>query len=462
MPMKLLTKLIIALFICNFNVLGSECNCLKNMILLQQKVEENLASYQHQVIEFNRIDKYRVFKNQINNLAKNTTTNNYCIGLISYYLSFFEDSHLSILYNSNYAPKPNKIYKSKLNKIGKQNSIEGKWHFADGSFGINIFLKKAGIGNYIAVIDYDMSGKWKKGELKIEFVHDGDNDFKCIYWRQNLIPKTFSVISNDSILKIGRNITFYRKKVNAKAPVFDDSNQVIFSVLSKESCYLKISSFDLSLRDKIDSVISHNKIEIVSRENLIIDIRNNGGGGFDAFKPLLPLVLDTSIVEPPFYASVWVSNDNYEYYDRTKYDFVETKQDSINELQYVEFLKKHLGSFTPVENYFDTIQLELNFPRNVAILYNRNSASSAEGFILQSNLSKKVKTFGEHSAGAVSYGDWMPFSLPELNISISISTKKMIFKNDLKIENIGIKPDYNLEHVNENDWLNTVIDIMEK
>lgn len=35
----------------SYNVFGQDCDCLKNMTLLQLKIEENQASYQHQVVE---------------------------------------------------------------------------------------------------------------------------------------------------------------------------------------------------------------------------------------------------------------------------------------------------------------------------------------------------------------------------------------------------------------------------
>jgi C-terminal processing protease CtpA/Prc len=99
---------------------------------------------------------------------------------------------------------------------------------------------------------------------------------------------------------------------------------------------------------------------------------------------------------------------------------------------------------------------------NIAIIFNKYTASSAEGFILQASTSKKVKTYGENSKGAVMYGDWMPLHLPELNISVAITTKKMIFKNNEDYESIGILPDIDLTIRNENEWLEIILKQMEK
>ena len=283
----------------------------------------------------------------------------------------------------------------------------------------------------------------------------------CIYWMKNLIPKAHTVTLTDSTMIIGRSLIFYRKPQEEQKTTFN-TNDLEFKQLSEQTNYLKIPSFDLSFKNKIDSLLAKHQTEINSRKNLIIDIRNNGGGGFDAFQSVLPIVMDTNLIETPYYSSVWVSKDNYDFYNNTKFEYVETKQDSINELKYVEFLSQYFGRFTPIQKNIDTLELQKNSPLYIAIIFNKNTASTAEGFILQASQSKKVKTFGENSKGAVSYGDWMPVQLTDLNIRVAITTKKMIFKNNEDFESIGISPDVDLKYATENEWLKIILELMEK
>jgi hypothetical protein len=449
------------IFSISTKLFGQKCDCLKNITLLQQKIEGNQASYQHQVIEQKRQNEYLLFRTEINSKAKTIATKKGCIGLVSLYLSFFRDEHSFISYENNYAPKPNKIIKPNRKRNYKSLSLEGVWYFQDGSFSIDIFQTKNTIGEWVGVIKNDNSKSWKKGQIKIEFINNVNGSLSCIYWRKNLIPQTYDLYFTDSTIIIGRNLIFYRKpQVEQNTTI--NTNDLHFRQLSERTNYLKLPSFDLSFKNKIDSLITKNRIEITSKKNLIIDVRNNGGGGFDAFQSILPYVMDTNLTETPYYGSVWVSKDNYDYYNRTKYEYTESKQDSINELKYVEYLKDNLNHFTPIEKEIDTIALEENSPLNIAIIFNRHTASSAEGFILQASNSKKVKTFGENSKGAVSYGDWMPMDLPELNIWVAITTKKMIFKNNEDFESIGISPDIDLKYINENEWLKFILEQMEK
>ncbi len=453
--------LFLIVFFTSFKLVGQECDCIKILQILEQKIEDNQASYQHQVIEQNNLDSYLIFKAEINKKAKNITSKKDCIALVSLYLSFFRDEHSFISYINDYTPKSNIVYKSNRKKRLESITIEGKWYFHDGSFSINIFPTKTTFGDYIAVINEDNSKSWKKGQLKIEFNKTSNTTFSCIYWRQNLIPKSFSVSYTDSTLEIGRNLIFYRQE-RQQYKQSNTSNSFHFESLSEETNYLIIPSFDLSFKNKIDSLISQNHKEITSKKNLIIDLRNNGGGGFEAFQSILPLVMDTNILETPYTGSVWVSRDNYNYYDSTKFEYAESKQDSIDEQNYVWFLKENMGGFTPIERSFDTINLSENYPKNIGILFNKNTASSAEGFILQAMHSAKVKTFGENSAGAVSYGDWMPFNLPDLNIWVAITTKKMIFQNNENFESIGISPDIDLKNINHDKWLKIVLEQLEE
>jgi hypothetical protein len=442
-------------------ILGQECDCLKNINLLQQKLEDNQASYQHQVIELKKLDDYANFKTIINNKAVKILTKEDCIGLVSLYLSFFRDEHSFISYTDKYTPQKNIIVKSKRKRSDITTPFDGLWYFQDGNFSINVIPVKTNFGDWIAVINENKSKSWKRGQLKIEFFKTQNGTIKCIYWSQNLIPKTLNVTYSDSSLQIGRNLVFFRQKPEEQENS-NASQNLYFESLSEKTNYLRIPSFDLSFKNKIDSLIIKNRLAITSKENLIIDLRNNGGGGFDTFQPLLPYVLDTNLTEAPYNGAVWVSNENYAYYDRTKYEYTETKQDSIDELKYVEFLKANIGRFTPIERSTDTIQLERNSPLNIAIVFNRNTASTAEGFILQASKSKKVKTYGENSAGAVSYGDWMPVELTDLNIWVAITTKKMVFKSNEDVESIGISPDKDLKYTNENNWLKIILEQMEK
>ena len=438
---------------------SQNCDCLKNIMRLQQKVENDQASYQHQVIEFDQIEEYALFKAEINNKAGTIKNNRDCIGLLSIYLSFFKDEHSFIIYDESFDIK--KDHKKLKNSRSKNNGPEGIWHFQDGSFSIKIVPSQSTIYKWSAIMLKSNHAGWKKGNVKIDFFNGKDNQLKCIYWTQGLTPKVYDVTYTASEMSVGRFLKFYRNKEKIWRPG-NKTYAMEFKELTPETNYLSLPTFNMTYKPVIDSLLSENRTKITSKNNLIIDIRNNRGGGFDAFEPLLPYVLDANVTEQPYYGSVWVSQNNFEYYDSTKYEYAESRQDSLYESEYVEFLRSHLGEFTPIEKELDTISIVQGFPNKVGLIFNRYSASTAEGLILTSMSSNKVKTYGENSMGAVSYGDWVRFDLPELNIWISITTKKMVFKNNEYFESIGISPEVILDNADESDWIKIITNDLEK
>ena len=247
--------ILLLIFTTSFGLYGQECDCLKNIELLQQKIEDNQASYQHQVVEQKRKDDYILFKTDINSKAKKIINKKDCIGLVSLYLSFFRDEHSFISYMDNYTPQPNIVVKSKRKRSDETTSFEGLWYFQDGSFSINLIPVKTNFGDWIAVINENKSKSWKKGQLKIEFYKNQNGTINCIYWRQNLIPKTLNVTYSDSHLQIGRNLVFYRQKPEEQENSNNTQN-LYFESLSEKTNYLRIPSFDLSFKNKIDSVKS--------------------------------------------------------------------------------------------------------------------------------------------------------------------------------------------------------------
>lgn len=441
--------------------MGQKCDCIKNIKVLQQTIEENQASFQHQVIEMSRHNEYLMFKNEIINKAGKISNQRDCIGLVALYLSFIKDEHCFIAYDSGYTPKSTKIIPPKQKGKHLQHPITGIWYFQDGSFSISVFPSTSTFGEWVAVIHEDQTGSWRKGQLKIEFYSDTNNALSCIYWQKNLVPRQHKVKYTDSTLLIGRRLQFYREKQNVYSDQIIKSD-FYFESLSAQTNYLRIQSFDLTHKRTIDSLLTTHRTDLASKNNLIIDVRNNGGGGFETFQGLLPYVLDQNVFAYPYYSSVWVSKANLEYYDSTKYEYAESKLDSTNETMYIDFLKQHEGGFSPTEPLYDTIQLEVGLPLRIALVFNRYTASTAEGFVLQARSSGKVHTFGENSAGAVSYGDWRPIALPELNIWVAMTTKKMVFTTNEDLEGIGIKPGQDLSTINENDWVTKIMELLEK
>ena len=281
-----------------------------------------------------------------------------------------------------------------------------------------------------------------KGDLKIEFYQNQQKELYAVYWSFGQLPSVFKVELTEDTLRLGRSLVFYKDKSKLNSVSnYKVENSTFFQELSTETNYLRIHSFDYG-----------------NNENLIIDVRNNGGGSDLSYYPLLPYIMDKTTYQSPIAAtSIWVSKDNFQdyYNERYLYD-VTTKQDSIDADYEIEELRKHIGKFEPYTKSTSSIDQLEELPRKVSIIQNRNVASSSEGFILTAHQSENVKTFGENTGGFVAYGEWRKLEIPNFPAWISMTQKKMIFHDDLDFEMIGIEADIKLNPDDESNWIETV------
>ncbi|SRR5690554_744651 len=476
-----ITLIIIIAFFSNSVFSQKKCDCLQILNYVSKQIENNSASYAHQVIEYKRQNEYNKHKKQIFKIAKETKTEKECLGIVRYYLSFLRDSHQELYITNTYYPFKSfndtvavkKFIKENVKnyKLIKNNPKEilGNWYYENGLFSIQIQKNNKKGREYIGILTDDLRNNNQflgyKGDLKIDFYKNDIGELVAIFWSFGQKPSFYKVEFNQDTLKIGRNLTFYRNHIDIKnQDYFKLPDSTYFKQISNETNYFRIHSFDFENKTVIDSILKENKEKLISKENLIIDVRNNGGGSDLSYYPMLPFIMDKKSYKNPIAASsIWVSKDNFQdyYNERYMYD-VTTKQDSLNTDKEIEELRKHIGGFEPFVKTSSNIDFIYSHPKKVYIIQNRGVASSTEGFILTAQQSDKVKTYGENTGGYVSYGEWRKLEIPNFPAWISMTQKKMIFYDDSDFETFGIKPYIELNSDFEKDWINIVQKEIEK
>ncbi|WP_316831657.1 S41 family peptidase [Pedobacter aquatilis] len=217
-------------------------------------------------------------------------------------------------------------------------------------------------------------------------------------------------------------------------------------ILDSNTVSFRLPSFEWSEKQTIDSLLRKYKKDILMRKNLILDIRGNSGGTDYAFAELMPLIYSTPIkIKPDEYLStkenirILEANLNEEGISTEAKNF-------LNHL--ILLMKENPNTFVNPsgKDFFET-KLDSVYPNpsKVAILVDRNSASSAESFLLMAMQSKKVKVYGENSAGTLDYNNTQFFDIPckDLNLVIPIGRSKRLPAHP--IDNIGITPDFTID-----------------
>lgn len=160
------------------------------------------------------------------------------------------------------------------------------------------------IENGFAGVVVDAPGaNWQKGQVKLKMFREGKGN------RANIWMGDFSLNENRKIEFIGNNViqidsfAFF----NRKSKIFEDTpaaknyirsiyaSQPYYERLSDSIGYLRIPSFAMSQKHSIDSVIRSNEEELKNTSNLVINLRNNGGGSDASYQSLLPYLYTNPI-----------------------------------------------------------------------------------------------------------------------------------------------------------------------
>ena len=222
-------------------------------------------------------------------------------------------------------------------------------------------------------------------------------------------------------------------------------NKPFFNMIDSVA-YIRIPSFSIDFKKQIDSLIQTNYSKITNIENLIIDVRGNGGGQDPAFRSLIPLIYTN-----PIYTQ------NLEFYI--------TKKNRTQRLDSI-FQNKNEGKFISLfgdgkfVKVFDSIP-KLRKPKNVGIIIDSLVGSTTEQFLLYAKQSRKVKLFGNNTSGSIDYSNLRYLELIKDSLYVSIPMTKSMRLPTNRIDETGIQPDYYIKS-SGNNIINEVIKIMKE
>ncbi|WP_459212198.1 S41 family peptidase [Aquimarina rhabdastrellae] len=478
------TILTLLLFLPLFSF-SQNCDCTSNFEWVKKTFEENDAGFQF-VIDRKGEKAYeqhnKTFRDQVSKIEEPKA----CTQVISKWLSFFRSGHVSIqMINQNQSQSEKKQsnqdiidsfkdwdkidvnlkeFKKYLSSKNKQD-YEGIWVSEPYKIGI----KKVG-NEYLGFIIEADGVYWTKGQIKLRIKEDNSSVF---YFRNHSGQEFKSVnLLEDNYLEIG-SITLKRvfPKVTPNSKIEKyfstiEATNPYFEEIDNETVLLRIPRFWGSEKKKIDSVINEHKAKILKTKNLIIDIRNNGGGSDNSFHELLPFLYTNSIrtVGVQFKSTLLNNQRMLDFINNDEYGFDEKGKKWAKESY--DKLSKHIGEFvmlkeSPVtETTFDTIH---QYPKNIGIIINENNGSTTEQFLLAAKQSKKVKLFGTTTAGVLDISNMYFVNSPCNEFKLGYCLSKSMRIPEMTIDDKGIQPDYYIDKgIQKYKWVNYVSEILNK
>lgn len=478
-------KIICLIFITSSSFsFAQNCNCESNYQWVKETFEENDAGYQY-IIDKKGISAYQAHNDDFLKKIKNAKSDTECTETIYDWLTFFRSGHFSIkmIEKENQQAKPQpavttiksktelvtvdlkKFEKEVLSK--KDPDIEGIWETEPYTIGIKRFGEV-----YKGFIIRSGAENWKPNELKLTFNIDRtkgtyyvrDKSGQEIH-NMRLVGKNYLEI-NDFILK--RVSPKFEKEEEIETHYQATTAQKPFlKELNRTTLLLRIPSFNGALRKDIDSVITTNQSKIESTENLIIDIRNNGGGSDNSFAKIIPYLYTNPIrsVRTQFYSTKLNNQrmlDLYENYQ--KYGIPVEEREYLKKAY--DKLSQNLGKYVSLQDDGNLVGINKMdkvspYPKNVGIIINNGNGSTAEEFLLAAKQSKKVKLFGTTTAGVLDISNMYFVNSPCNEFKLGYALSKSFRIPDMAIDGKGIQPDYFIDKtIPDYQWIDFVNDVL--
>ena len=479
--MKQITFLILIIF--PFVLFGQDCDCKTNFEWLKKTFTENDAGFTYAIENIDKV-LYKNHNKQFEEKVKSVTNSDECLELMESWLNFFRKGHLVIRKNTENEKSNSQQSEEEIKnqfkdwekveitlkdfnnyiKSKKELDYEGIWVSGPYEIGIKRIGKQ-----YIGFVIEADGVYWTKKQVKLRI----NEDKSSIYYMQDHSPRKFpkAELIGENYLQLGfitlkrkgefkesPKVKRYFKAINTQSPYFE--------IIDKKTTYIRIPSFNWNFKKEIDSVILNNKDLILKTPNLIIDLRNNGGGSDNSYSELLPIIY-TNPIKTIGVEFLSTKLNNQRMLDILNGKFGELSEQEKQKIQAnYKTLEDNLDEFVMFTQYptsvteFDTIN---KHPRNVGVIINENNGSTTEQFLLAAKQSKKVKLFGTTTEGVLDISNMHFVNSPCGDYELGYGLSRSMRIPEMTIDGKGIQPDYyiNKYQFEKFDWIDFVIETLD-
>ena len=436
-----------------FLVQAQKSDCLKDFNYLVEKIKNDYPGYNDKVNKETLPDLKHLEQELKNKIIQYPDS---CGKYLSLYASWFKDNHLRVRRNRTNSNEELKKQPSFFNMnfdsiCNSGESIEGIWIGFRGEIGIVQKNDSDYVGFAIQYPNYESN------QVMFEFSELEKNEFNMTSFNSKnsrTRKGKASLHIDNKVLEIHGDTRFVRQTSNEIS-----DRAFLYSYVAKYpngtniypvATYLNDSTYYLRITDFYDEyandiVIQHWQ-EIMSRPNLIIDIRYNGGGQDIYYQKLAELIYtnpyESKGVE--WYAS---AGNIKLFEDALKNGEIRNGEEGIKWTEsLLQAMKKNVGGFishpmdgNEIEEKSDSVYLN---PKKVGIIINEENASSAEQFLLAAKNSKKAILFGnQNTAGVLDYSNAVSEEFPSGNFELTFPMTRSQRLPEHPIDNIGIAPD---------------------
>lgn len=456
-----------------------DCRCEESFEWLRSTFETNDAGFGY-IVERKGRAAYDLHNRMTLEKARAARVWIECWGLMHEWLGFFRREHIGVMMllpdttvaqnttqTSAPASEP-EMWNGDMEAFEKEivthetPGFEGVWEFPIAKMGM-----KAEDDGYTGFATESSDESLKPGQVMMKVTRDGKGWQATLFNGQvvgvELVGNNYFMLAGKQIVKrlspafpAESAVEGYIKSLSARTPYLEELNPT--------TLYMRIGTFNHTYKPAIDKMLADNFDKITSTENLIIDLRGNGGGSGTSYRELLPLIctdpVRTSTVS--FLSTPLNIEKTAEILDIAEMD--EETRGRFAAL--VENMKARPGEFVSLYDEdvniktYDTVY---EYPRSVGIIMDGASASSTEQFLLAVKQSRKVKLFGTTTSGALDASNVRTTDSPDGRFQLAYTTSLSSRIPGMAIDDIGLQPDYYLDPtIPDYRWVEFVNDTLNR
>ena len=437
-------------------LMQAQCNCQEEFSKIKNHLESNYSGFKDKVTTSN-LQNYQGFTVQKEQVAAQAKNKSQCYFIINQWMSYFNDNHLQSAINmeaiekidplklqSDFPIEKIDVSDKLLKKIEKAKGIEGVYSKKGESFSIALFENKNSFRDYVAVVIKSTDSTFENGSVLAELKEKSANEYFLLYNSAHMLA--FATIKP----KNGELISGFVK--NGKEIVDNENYNFEAKFLNENTLYFNIPSFSWEAKPMVESLFAAQKENLSKSANLIIDLRNNGGGSDDVYGVISPYLYTQPI--KGIGVDALASNDNIKGWELILAQYPDLPAESRQEIQnLIDKMKLQINqNVNIVEDDIDSSFTQLLFPKNVVILINERCASTTEQFLLEARQSKKVTFMGQNTSGTLDYSNVRESDFCEMPYLLyAPTTRSRRIDIGEGIDGIGIKPSIYL--TDKQDWI---------
>ncbi|XZF13452.1 S41 family peptidase [Chitinophagaceae bacterium MMS25-I14] len=384
-------------------------------------------------------------------------------------IAAFRDGHLRIYQLRKDIPTDTAVCKRRLKDVRKHLSNtklkqwEGYWlnDYHDCVIAMKCEDRQGRL--YKAYVMEDRRGVLSPGMVLGRFELSADGR----YFTDFLNPHTgarrfvYSVFRNDTVITTDAESKWEKLK-NYNAPILPALSMPFERAYGKQ---LATKTYLIGLpqcspenMEILDSLVAADSSRIATCENLIIDARNNVGGGRSAYQSLLPFVCTDTIKRIRF--RYFYTHD---YAASRRAELQAYLERGAPDSAFVDWYNQEIQKGTDSagrtveapQEYYTCEGVRLN-PRHIGVIVNYGCQSAAELLLIEFKQSHKVTVFGEQTMGVVDNLDWFYLPTPRNKYRLYIPySKRHEDSGPPHLDGKGISPDVLIPE-NAPDWIGFV------